>query len=100
MTAAAPTLATLLAGLDELQATLQSADLARADRLVVEHDRGMRDFLQAAGADGAARTDLERLQRAQQIVLEQMSRLRADAAREMRAFEQAERAARAYQSMT
>lgn len=79
-----------------IRGALQNEQLEQAHALLVRHDRAVRDFMHSAEGRQAGYDALAHLLREQLEVQAIMTRARDDAARQMQAARQADRAARAY----
>jgi hypothetical protein len=85
----------LHAELQQLQDILRGDEYALAERMVAEHDRHLRQYLQQAGTD-VSRDSIGSLLTLQQAVIAQMLQARDDAGDWLRANRHSNNAARAY----
>lgn len=79
-----------------IRVALQEAELEQAHHLLIRHDRAVRDFMHSADGRQAGYDALAHLLREQLEVQAHMTKARDEAARQMQALQQADRAARAY----
>ncbi len=89
------TLQALHSDLDALRVAVEDENHAEAERIASEHDRRLREFIQACGAQSAA-NGLRNLLALQQQLMGEMLKRRDIAAAHLRSGRQSVRAASAY----
>lgn len=90
------TLEDLLADLQGMRPPLQSGDLESVQRLLIQHDRKVREFMHSPAGRAASYAQLAALLRAQRDLERSLRQARDEAAGLMHASDKADRAARAY----